>query len=313
MSLYKKNPVTSEELHKWRKIKTINPRTGRKIKLTSPIYKYLKEENEKMHKEDVIFDDSKILHLIKNIQGPMGTNYLKSKDNKDMISQEDIWVLLDGEKKPSDDIPKYKLFSYTDSNKMVRCFNIESIKGFIDNNHKIVHPITKEDIDDKDINRAKEMIKILQDSNILEKKVDDNVLTEQKIKNMAFNIFQKFSLMSIFIDSEWFLSLNTDNLLKLNYELKDFYDNNVDDESKKIMVPNDGNAFQYSKEELNSKTNKSHLEIQNYLLINIDKVISASEDEAMKNLGNYLMIGGLAVVCPEIRKCYPDFVYSFSF
>ena len=77
--------------------------------------------------------------------------------------------------------------------------------------------------------------------------------TEKKIKNLAFDIFQKFSLMSIFIDSEWFLSLNTLKLLKLNYELKDFYDNNVDEESKKKMVPPNGDAFKYSKEELNSK------------------------------------------------------------
>ena len=113
---------------------------------------------------------------------------------------------------------------------MIRCFNIESIKGFIDNNQDIIHPITKEEIVKKDIDRAKEMIKILQDYGILEKKKEDDKLTEKKIKNMAFDIFQKFSLMSIFIDSEWFLSLNTLKLLKLNYELKDFYDNNVDEE-----------------------------------------------------------------------------------
>ena len=66
---------------------------------------------------------------------------------------------------------------------------------------------------------------------------------------MAFDIFQKLA-MSIFIDSEWFI-INTSKLLKLNYELKDFYDSNVDEESK--MVPPNGDAFKYSKEELNLK------------------------------------------------------------
>ena len=32
----------------------------------------------------------------------------------------------------------------------------------------------------------------------------------------------------------------------------------------------------------------------------------------MKTLGSYLMLGGLGVVCKEIRENYPDFVYGFS-
>ena len=60
-------------------------------------------------------------------------------------------------------------------------------------------------------------------------------------------------------------------------------------------------------------TNDEMLEIQYYILQNIADVIGSSEDEGSKNLGNYLMLGGLAVICPEIRERYPDFAYSFSF
>ena len=120
-------------------------------------------------------------------------------------------------------------------------------------------------------------------------------------------------MISIFVDSEWFLKLDVDKLLKLNYELKDFYVNNTDNETRVIMVPPNGDAFNFTNQQLKNECKGNKLNIQKYLLDNINKVITSSEDEAMINLGNYLMIGGLAVVCPEIRDRYPDFVYSFSF
>ena len=53
-------------------------------------------------------------------------------------------------------------------------------------------------------------------------------------------------------------------------------------------------------------------EKQKCILENIDKIISSSEDEGLKTLGKYLMIGGLGVVSQEIREKYPDFAYGFT-
>jgi hypothetical protein len=434
MSLYKNNPVTLIELEQWRKNKLINPRSNRKIKTASPIYKYLDEESTKIIAQDstiivdemmvdeiivdeimvdeiivdedhisspynsssnssslsslnnqknvendsvindsvindsvindsvindsvindsvindsvindsvindsvindpvindsvindpvindsvindsVINDNQEILNLLKNVQGPLEGKYINSLDNKDPISQEDIWELRDGEKKALNDIPLYKMFSYRDKEGNIRCFNIESMQTMIQNNIN-KHPITGDNIEKDVIDRALHMIDILINNKILKNDIeDDGILTEKKIKEYAFDVFQKFSFISIFIDSEWFLKLQTHELLKLNYELKDFYENNVETNLRKIMVPPNGIAFELTKEDLASKTYNNILEIQKYILENVEKVIGTSSDDAMKNLGNYLMIGGLAIVCPEIRERYPDFVYGFSF
>ena len=44
MSSYKSKSATLDEINKWSKNKLINPRTKRKIKKTSPIYKYLNNQ-----------------------------------------------------------------------------------------------------------------------------------------------------------------------------------------------------------------------------------------------------------------------------
>ena len=344
MSSYKSKPATLEEINKWSQDKLINPRTKRKIKKSSPIYKYLnnqfnslksleegndKEEatnailsrklskKKKKNSNKVIFEEKKeeehnidqttLLESISEYLGPAKGNHLLSVDNKDPITQEDIWIRTDGKKEEAIDIPSYKLFSYTDTEDKIRCFNIETIISMI-NNNCLVHPITGLTINDDTIERAKKMHQTLKEKNVIQEKKDERT-DEEKINNYAFDVFQKFSIISIFVDHQWFLKLKSDKLDKLNYELGDFYDKNVDDENKILMVPPDGKAFDKSKSNF---SDLDLLEKRQYLLENIDKVISSSEDSSMKTLGSYLMLGGLGVVCKEIRDNYPDFVYGFS-
>jgi len=323
MSLYKNNPVTKDELLLWEKNKFVNPRTNRRIKESSPIYKYLLEQNKKFKnneemnslQESISSDDEELynnIDLVCGVNGPANGNHLLSFDNRDPISQDTIWYIDEkGNKKKSLDIEDYKLFSYEDKNNII-CFNIESIQYMILNNH-FIHPITNNLISDDIISRGKEMILILESNNLLESVETDNELSEEYIKNYSFSIFQKFNLISIFVDNAWFLALDTELLLKLNYELKDFYENNTTIESRAEMIRQDSVAFEYTREKLEEITNKNKLKIQKYLLDNIDNVISSSENESLKILGNYIMIGGLAVVCKEIRERYPDFAYGFSF
>lgn len=316
MSSYKINPVTNDELLTWHNNTLVNPRTNRKIKKFSKTYNYLEKHYKKMTKNsenknkssrNILLDNENINKLVQNYQGPAKGNHLKSCDNKDPISQEDIWCLSNTEKTVCSDIPSIKLFSYLDSEDKIRCFNIESIITLI-NTDCIKHPITGLEIDSKSIDNAKNMYTILKENNIIIEE-EDNRTIEKKISDYAFSVFQKFSLISVFIEHEWFLKLNDSKLDKLYYETSDFYFQNVSLENKKIMVPPDGKAFvmsrkDFEKIDLNEK--------RKYILENIDKIISSSKDEGMKTLGYYLMIGGLGVVCKEIREKYPDFAYGFT-
>lgn len=300
MSSYKLNPVTDQELKNWFNNKLVNPRTGRKIKEFSKTYNYLLNKYNKKYDFE---------RLVKKYQGPAEGNHLKSFDNKDPISQEDIWELCPetNDKKISNEIPDYKLFSYLDSENKIRCFNIESFMSLVENDCKC-HPITGLSIEDNIFNNAKKMFKILKENDKIEETVDDRT-EEKKINDYAFSVFQKFSLISIFIEHEWFLKMKNEELDKLYYEAGDFYKQNVSNENKKLMVPPDGKAFIMKS---NDFKQLKFEEKQKCILENIDKIISSSEDEGLKTLGKYLMIGGLGVVSQEIREKYPDFAYGFT-
>jgi len=163
MSSFKKNPASEEEIIQWSQNKLVNPRTNRKIKKTSPIYKYFdkefkKKSQNKKKENEIKRDNSKIkkdiLDKLKDYLGPAQGNHLLSFDNKDPISQEDIWEKDDNDiKQIANDIPSYKLFSYQDSEDKIRCFNIKTINSMISNNCKI-HPITGIEIDEKSIENA---------------------------------------------------------------------------------------------------------------------------------------------------------------
>ena len=312
MSSYKLNPVTDEELSLWFKNKLVNPRTNRKIKEFSKTYNFLNINYKLMIKRSKFLEDGKndnFKELIKKYQGPAKGDHLKSFDNKDPISQEDIWEnsLENNKKIISDDIPSIKLFSYLDTEDKIRCFNIESFMNLIESDC-CTHPITGLPINQETIDNAKKMFEILKENKII-KEEEDLRTEEQKISDYAFTVFQKFSLISIFIEHQWFIKMNESELDKLYYESADFFHQNVDATNKKIMVPPDGKAFSKKVNDFKSfNFNKKQM----YLLENIDMVISSSEDEGMKTLGKYLMIGGLGVVCKEVREKYPDFAYGFT-
>ena len=48
-----------------------------------------------------------------------------------------------------------------------------------------------------------------------------------------------------------------------------------------------------------------------YLLREI-KTIMQYEKEDLKYMINYIILGGLAIVIPEIKENYPDFSYTFN-
>lgn len=262
------NPITRDELIKWNKNKLENPRTSRKINPDSKVYKYISSEYESHFK----------LELIDSI------------DDKDPISLTPFWINKDGKKIIVYDNCK-NLILYKDSHNLIRCFEKDSLEYL--KAHKIKnHPITNDIIPEEIFNKVG--IKNLEEDRKM-----------KTIKDYALEVFQKFSAISIFIDSEWFMDLNKDKLIKFNYELRDFYNQNLSPSQKadiskeKILVLTDSNLSE-----------KSINEIQKYLLDQINILLDTKKEET-KYMVNYIVVGALGIVIPEIKELYPDFAFSF--
>ena len=279
-------PITQSELIKWKSNPELNPRTNRKIKEEGKIYKYLKncydiESKLKYNQELITINKPIVDETIYSLND--------SVDDKDPISLNVFWIKEEGNKKIIySDISS--LIFYKDSYNLVRCFERESLEYLKAYNFN-KHPITMEEIP----------IEIFK--NICAK----NLKKEKKtINDIAFEVFQKLATLSIFIDSKWFMDLDKKNLIKFNYEISDMYKQNFSSyELKEIS-----NKILFSK--CNNELDiMSISHIQNYLLVDIDILLSVKK-EKLKYMCNYLLVGSLSIVIPNIRKIYPDICFSFT-
>jgi hypothetical protein len=299
MNPFIKDPVTQTELIKWKINPTINPRTNRKISETGDIYKYL---NNKYNTEFSELNTDKLIN-ISNLNETSSTeknsktiveniySINDSVDNKDPISLSVFWVEEDGIKKIIySDISS--LILYKDSHNLIRCFERESLE-YLKAHNINKHPVTLDDIPNEVFERIN--AKNLED----EKKA-------KTLNDIALEIFQKFSTLSIFIDSEWFMDLNKDKLIKFAFEIGDMYKQNFSKSQLKEI--SDRILFSKNNDELE---NMLIDEIQSYLLRDMDDLLSVKKEE-LKYMCNYLLVGSLSVVIPDIRELYPDFCFSFS-
>ena len=279
-------PITQSELIKWKSNPELNPRTNRKIKEEGKIYKYLKncydiESKLKYNQELITINKPIVDETIYSLND--------SVDDKDPVSLNVFWIKEEGNKKIIySDISSLIFYKY--SYNLVRCFERESLEYLKAYNFN-KHPITMEEIP----------IEIFK--NICAK----NLKKEKKtINDIAFEVFQKLATLSIFIDSKWFMDLDKKNLIKFNYEISDMYKQNFSSyELKEIS-----NKILFSK--CNNELDiMSISHIQNYLLVDIDILLSVKK-EKLKYMCNYLLVGSLSIVIPNIRKIYPDICFSFT-
>jgi hypothetical protein len=214
-------------------------------------------------------------------------NLLELIDNKDPISLTDFWIEENGEKKivfPLENINK--LVFYYDHNKILRCFEKESL-SYLKTFNYYKHPITNDKIP-KYVFKNIKQIKII-------KTIDD----------LAFEIFQLLTKISIFIDYKLFMKLSKEQLIKFNYELKSFWNNNFTIEQR-LEIYNNDNLFIYK----DNLKNKNIIKIQEYIL-NDMKILLLCENIKYKYMLNYIIIGALTIVIPEIKKMYSDIHFDF--
>ena len=114
--------------------------------------------------------------------------------------------------------------------------------------------------------------------------------------------------ISIFVDYNKYLDLDKDELIKLNYETRDFYYQNLSDEIRTKIDKSDGNQFfKLQNSDLVDETKEY---IQFYILEQIENVLNY-KNEDFKFMINYIILGGLSLVIEEVKEQYDNFNFSF--
>jgi hypothetical protein len=250
-------------------------------KLLNPI------TNRKIKKNGYTFNKLNKIYLNKF---PLDFDYLDCIDNKDPITLKKFWIIENDKKKFI-----YKnldnLILYKDINNNFRCIEKESLRYLKTYNIRN-HPVTFDEIPKKIWNSVNEI------------KKDKDLNIEKKSER----IFKIFDSISIFINHNDFINLDKNKLKKFNYEAKEFYYENLSTQDRILIDKKDGKQILSKKSK--DLDNESLNYIQNYLLDQIEKLLLI-KIENLKFMINYILIGALGLVIPNIKKNYPNFSFNF--
>lgn len=165
---YANKDVTKDEINLWKKNKLINPRTNRKIKLDSKIYKYLQEMEKSMNKKK---------------SNSVKTNKISKKENSNQKLTQTETILKD------DSLSQTETVSKTDVNIQTELSNNE-----VDNlKNKLIEIENLNDTNEILINELSEKLQMKEDENVELKKSINNL--ENNNINLKKDLSEKNKLL----------------------------------------------------------------------------------------------------------------------
>lgn len=273
----KHNVFSLDELKQWKIDPLINPRTKKTIKINGPTFKIIKKEYDR-RKDSIKENNISILNQL-----------IICDDDRDPISMNLFWIEKEGIKSivyPLEDLNN--LVFYTDTHNKIRCLEKDTI-SHLKSYNILIHPVSMELIPEE----------------LFEKIISININNNISIDNFALNVFQLFTKKSIFIDYKLFMALGETKLYCLNNEIRDIWIQNLSLDQRESI--SERILF-----------NKTSLELHNYKLEDIQRYFledikaSLECDEELLIMVNYIIIGVLGIVIPEIKENYSDIMFAFS-
>ena len=242
------------------------------------------------------------------ISGPAYNNLCLIDNDKDILSHELILVIKNNNKIPACEFDRFLLFSYKTKFNNIKGFNILSLKDMF-NNDIYIDPFTNEQMDQTLINKINNKINFLEKINY-KSLLTENKLTNEDIHRMKINeILKKFDILGLFIDIRWFDKLDNNQIRTLYNEMQSMWQAfKSDNPNDSIYIMDDSFAFKVTKSTLNNTNDKNKL--QEYIILEFDKLISSGLNDIAKKMGGYIAIGALIYVLPEVKSIYNDIIFD---
>ena len=237
--------------------------------------------------------------------------------NKDLCTNNTDFITLDN----LNDLNFNQFFSYKDLDGFIYGFDLASIYSLIymkNNNNKCSqNPYNRNNIPAEVLTNIKKLVKI---GKILKKKIyleiqDDpiNISYEKVIELRALSLFQNINALGNYSNSEWFLSLSRNNLIKFVRELCDIwnYRSQLTLEVKSKICPPNGNPFRnlnipyiYTETDMNN--------VKKTILVILENLVNTGVDVDSKSLGAYYVLAALTLVNVDASIALPWLFQSVS-
>jgi hypothetical protein len=280
--------------------------TGNKPQLLNRLYSFLYFSSY-IIKIQKIFRGM-LVRKYKKLRGPASLNRKLCTNTDDFISME-----------PIEEINFHQFISYKDFDGFIYGFDINSLHNlFLKSENEIKNPYNRNLIPESVFKNIRSLIRIGKIIKIhINLNFEDNikdVSNEKAIELRALSLFQNIDALGNYSNSNWFLSLNRTQLIKLIRELMDIwnYRAQLSNETKRNICPPIGNPFrtlniQYIITEQNLwNVKKSILEI-------MEKLVNCGIDRDSKALGAYYVLGALTLVNTDAATSLPWLFQSVNY
>ena len=217
-------------------------------------------------------------------------------------------------------LPNSQVFSYEDKDGFIYGFDIISLYNLIikSGKTKVKNPYNRNEIPTFVFHNISAIIRISKifklDVNI-DIEDDKNSLSLQKIVELrSLELFQNIDYLGNYSNSEWFLSLNRSELIKLMRELSDIWNfrAQLSSEIKRSICPPYGDPFRHFGLSYVHNENDILL-VKKYILEVLEKFVNTGIDRDSKSLGCYYVLGALTLVNQNAANSLPWLFQSFSY
>jgi hypothetical protein len=273
--------------------------TGNKSQLISRIYSFLFLSNSIVKIQKIIRGKLQRKFIISH--GPALKNRLLCTNNFDFLSMEQLT-----------EIPKEQFFSFKDEDGFIYGFDLISLHNLIYKcNGAIKNPFNTKPINSKVIEDFRSLLRLSRVFKInicteisdITKEVSD----KKSVELRALTLFQNIDSLGNYSNSEWFLTLNRNQLIKFMRELVDIwsYRAPLTPEVKRSICPPNGNPFSRLPNYNILQTLENLDDVRKIILEILEKFVTTGIDKDNKCLGAYYVLGAITLVNNDAATSLP--------
>jgi len=282
--------------------------SGNKNQLLTRIYSFL-------------YFSSYIIKIQKIFRGIVARKYKllhgPAAINRKLCTNTDDFVTME----PVEEINYHQFISYRDEDGFIYGFDIISLHNLFlksQDIESIRNPYNRNLIPESVIKTIKSIIKL---SRILKIHVNlhyeddtESIPIEKMIELRALSLFQNIDALGNYSNSQWFLSLNRNQIIRFLRELADIwnYRAQITPETKRNICPPSGDPFR----NLNMHyihTEQNMTNVKKVVLEVLEKIVNGGVDRDSKALGACYVLGSLTLVNQEAATSIPWLFQSFGY
>jgi hypothetical protein len=280
--------------------------TGNKPQLVNRLYSYLYFSCYIIKIQKVF--RSMLVRKYKQLHGPASLNRKLCTNTDDFISME-----------PVEEINFHQFISYKDFDGFIYGFDINSLHNlFLKSDGEIRNPYNRTLIPEslfKDIRSLIRIGRILKiNINLNFEDNTKNISNEKAVQLRALTLFQNIDALGNYSNSNWFISLNRNQLIKFIRELMDIwnYRAQLSIETKRNICPPTGDPFRSLS--IPYIINEPNLwNVKKVMLEIMEKLVNCGVDRDNKALGAYYVLGALTLVNAEAATSLPWLFQSVGY